>query len=739
MIPILYSSITEGTVPSHYGVGALIDCISCQVTEERNGSYELTLTYSVNGKYASEIQPNRFIKAKPNFTDDPQIFRIYKVGKTINGQFTVFAQHISYDLSGKIITGGTAGSCTAACSLLQAKAGNFTINTDKSVSATFTITEPSSVRSWFGGKEGSLLDVYGTGEWKYDNYTASLKLNRGSNRGVQIRYGKNLTDLSQELDMSNLVTGIYPYYIDPDGNLTVGSKVSTGLSLDVTRDITIDFSQDVNPDSATPISTQLSNLATNYINNNVLTTITNSITLNFIQLTDLKDRVDLCDTVAIYFEALGISATAKCITTVWDVLEDRYISTTFGSPRTNITDTIVGVQKEVNRTPSRSFMAEAIARATDLITGNLGGYVVMHDSNGDGEPDEILIMNTADISTATKVWRWNKNGLGYSSTGYAGTYGLAMTADGEIVANFITTGTLNADLIKAGTIEDAAHNSQIDMSNGVAKLKNLYARDMLRVIRNIGGSDVVLATLEAGVNGGLIALGDTSANQLVTLQVTNNAGALVLGDSGGINFATIRNDADGPAFILKNPSNKVIFELFAETNGGSHININNESGVAMIYGGRETNGGGLRIGNHSGTQVAFMATGSAGDGTINVNDSTGSWTINLAGQSGIITCVSVQQTSSKKVKKNIKPIEDSSKILELEAVTFDYKNEAQGKDKRGFIAEDVAEVLPNLVTPETDEAPATLDYIQMIPYLQDIIKKQEARIKALEDKINGAN
>ena len=472
MIPILYSSITEGTVPSHYGVGALIDCISCQVTEERNGSYELTLVYSVNGKYASEIQPNRFIKAKPNFTDDPQIFRIYKVGKTINGQFTVFAQHISYDLSGKIITGGTAGSCTAACSLLQAKAGNFTINTDKSVSATFTITEPSSVRSWFGGKEGSLLDVYGTGEWKYDNYTASLKLNRGSNRGVQIRYGKNLTDLSQELDMSNLVTGVYPYYIDPDGNLTVGSKVSTGLSLDVTRDITIDFSQDVNPDSATPISTQLSNLATNYINNNVLTTITNSITLNFIQLTDLKDRVDLCDTVAIYFEALGISATAKCITTVWDVLEDRYISTTFGSPRTNITDTIVGVQKEVNRTPSRSFMAEAIARATDLITGNLGGYVVMHDSNGDGEPDEILILNTADISTATKVWRWNKNGLGYSSTGYAGTYGLAMTADGEIVANFITTGTLNADLIKAGTIEDAAHNSQIDMSNGVAKLKN---------------------------------------------------------------------------------------------------------------------------------------------------------------------------------------------------------------------------------------------------------------------------
>ena len=738
MIPILYSSITEGTVPSHYGVGALIDCISCQVTEERNGSYELTLVYSVNGKYASEIQPNRFIKAKPNFTDDPQIFRIYKVGKTINGQFTVFAQHISYDLSGKIITGGTAGSCTAACSLLQAQAGNFTINTDKSVSATFTITEPSSVRSWFGGKEGSLLDVYGTGEWKYDNYTASLKLNRGSNRGVQIRYGKNLTDLSQELDMSNLVTGIYPYYIDPDGNLTVGSKVSTGLTLDVTRDISIDFSQDVNPDSSTPISTQLSNLATNYINNNVLTTITNSITLNFIQLTDLKDRVDLCDTVAIYFEALGISATAKCITTVWDVLEDRYISTTFGSPRTNITDTIVGVQKEVNRTPSRSFMAEAIARATDLITGNLGGYVVMHDSNGDGEPDEILVMNTADITTATKVWRWNKNGLGYSSTGYAGTYGLAMTADGEIVADFITTGTLNADLIKAGTIEDAAHNSTINMTNGAAILNQLKAKSSLTLIDSSDNDRVSINY--TGTNGTTIRELDSNGNVGVSLDVaTNGTRQLIFSDIANTmqDLIALVTGANGGYFHLRHNNGNVGILEYVGSDGG-HVSINNSAAVAMVTGGTGVNGGYWNVLNHSNTLMVSIGTGGAGDGTINVNDSTGSWTINLSGQSGIVTCSAVQQTSSRKVKENIKPIEDSSKILELDAVAFDFKD-GRGKDKRGFIAEDVEKVLPNLVTPESEGNPATLDYIQMIPYLQDIIKKQEARIKALEDKINGTN
>lgn len=94
--------------------------------------------------------------------------------------------------------------------------------------------------------------------------------------------------------------------------------------------------------------------------------------------------------------------------------------------------------------------------------------------------------------------------------------------------------------------------------------------------------------------------------------------------------------------------------------------------------------------------------------------------------------------SSRKIKKNIKPmtLEDAEKILSLQAVSFDFKNENYGSDKRGFIAEDVAEVIPNIVFPEEGDSPAGLDYIAMIPYLQTIIKDQEKRIKALEEKLN---
>ena len=727
MIPILFQTMTEGTVPTHYGLGALTDALACTVKEERNGSYELSLTYAASGIHAEDIQPNRFIMAKPNYTDNAQIFRIYKVGKTINGRFEVSAQHISYDLSGKIITSGTASSCVAACALLQAQAGSFTINTDKTVSASFKIANASSVRSWFGGKAGSLLDVYG-GEWKYDNYTASLKQARGANRGVTIRYGKNLTQLSQVLDMSNLVTAIVPYYINPDGVQTVGTKVNTGLTLDVPREVAIDFSQEVDPESGTAITTQLANLANRYKNNNNLTTLTNSITLDFVQSGQLTERVDLCDTVSIYFEALGLTASAKCVATVWDVLAERYTSTTFGEARTNIADTIAQSAKKLAETPSTSFMSEAIAHATELITGNLGGYLRLNDSNGDGEPDELLIMDTADISTATKVWRWNKNGLGYSASGYAGPYGTAITADGKIVADYIATGTLdaskatitninasnintgtiNADLIKAGVIQDTQGNSTINMTTGVARLKNLIAKNAFSVVNN---SSVVYATIQASSNGGLCAVGMPDTTQVGTLQASSSGGSLVIGNPSGNTVASIGAASTGANLIIYNTSGKTQVTAYTTSAGGN-----------------------LRVKNSLDATIIDLFTGSSSQGEVYIADGSGSNKILLHGATGNITCVSLTQTSSRKVKSNIEimPLKEALKVLELDAYTFDYKNKAEGTNHRGFMAEDVAKVLPNLVTPETEDTPATLNYIEIIPYLQTVIKDQEKRIEELE-------
>ena len=716
MIPILYDSITEGVVPTHYGIGPLTDALSCTVHEVLNGLDELTLSYPAQGIHAEDITPGCFIKAKPNYTDDPQIFRIYKVGKTMAGKFTVNARHISYDLGGKIITTGSAGSCAAACALLSASAGNFIISTNKTLSGAFSVSQPASVRSWFGGKEGSILDVYGPGEWKYDNYTASFLTARGVDRSVTIRYGKNLTQLSQELDMTNLVTGIYPFYIDPNGLKTIGDRVPTDLVLDVDRDVAIDFSGDVDPESQTSIEDQLEALANRYIQNNNLTTIANSITLDFVQMKDITERVDLGDTVSIYFEALGITAKAKCVETVWDVLRERYTKTTFGKTRANITDTIAAQAKQTAQAITRQEMNEA----TQLITGNLGGYVVLEDSDGDGKPDEILIMDTDDKATATKVWRWNKSGLGYSSNGYAGPYGLAMTSAGEIDANFL----------KVGVIQDQQGNSTIDMTNGAAVLDELKAKKILTLVDangvNRGHFSYTIST------GAAMMLREPSGNATVSIVAgtSNDATLSMLRSNGSSGVMLEVEDTVGSRAYFFDASNKERIRLQADW-GFIFKNASNKL-VAAIYN-SSANGGDFSVYNSSGAMTATMYSNASSGAVVIYNGS--SSIIDLDGNNGRVTCVSLVQTSSIKVKENIKPMEDSAKILELDAVSFDFKDKEQGTDRRGFIAEDVEKVLPNLVKPETETEPAALDYVGMIPYLQDIIKKQEARITALEEKI----
>ena len=458
MFPVL----TTDSLLSTLGLGTLSDAISCEVEEERNGSYELTLEYPQGGVHADDIAMNTLIVAKPNFTDDPQPFRIYSITKDISGKIVAHAQHISYDLGGVVVspTTMTGATCKQAGDYLVSGT-SFTFKTDKTNSADFTVDVPSSARSWFGGKSGSLMGVYGTGEYHYDGYEVEFNLHRGTNRGVELRYGKNLTELTSEMDCTNLASSVVCFYED-NGTVISGTAVSTGL-VGITRELAIDVSDDY--DTPPSVAT-LTARATQYITDHNLTAPKTNITLDFVQASKLKDRVDLCDTVSIYYEALGVSAVTKCIRTVWDVLAERYTETEFGDAKTNIADTIVEVEKAASEAVSKTTMQQAIDSATEQITGNNGGFVVFHDSNNDGFPDEILIMDTADISTAVKIWRANSSGLGYSSTGYAGPYGLAITQQGEIVADYITAGTLSANVIKAGILQDAANKNSWNMTTG---------------------------------------------------------------------------------------------------------------------------------------------------------------------------------------------------------------------------------------------------------------------------------
>ena len=119
-----------------------------------------------------------------------------------------------------------------------------------------------------------------------------------------------------------------------------------------------------------------------------------------------------------------------------------------------------------NMPKKSAILDEARANASQLINNATNGYVTI--LTNDTKTQEILISDTSDYKTAQKIWRWNINGLGYSSNGYEGTYALAMTMDGAIVADRVTTGTMYADRIKGGSLVLGGSNNE----NGMFYLKN---------------------------------------------------------------------------------------------------------------------------------------------------------------------------------------------------------------------------------------------------------------------------
>lgn len=670
-----------------YGVGKLTDCITCEVKEERNGEYELTLTYPMDGVHYSEIEDRSIILAKPNYTDGLQAFRVYLITATIDGMLEVHAQHLSYDLSGIPVVPFTAQNCAAACAGLVSHAVvdcPFEVNTTVPTIADFKVDAPSSLRSWFGGREGSLLDVYG-GEWGYDNYTCTLWKDRGANRGVVIRYGKNLLDINQERNISETYTGVLPFWMDTEGgNIVRAGIVNVAGTFNYRKILVLDLSSDF---EEKPTVAQLTARARQYITANDIGRPNVNITLDWVQVGELTDRVDLCDTVTVIFEKLGIQTTAKCISTTWDVLADRYTALEIGDAKANMPATIAGLQEseKILTTSVTPSMQRAINAATALITGNSGGYVVMHDGDGDGYPDELLIMDTPDISTATKVWRWNKNGLGYSASGAQGPFGLAMTSNGAIVADFITTGSLNADRINGGTITGVAYNN---------------------------GS----GTFQVDASGNVTANSLTSSNATITggsLQISSSDTSTNFIRLGTVSNSTVSTQARVGSIIIKNGSYNT--NTYSTTGITLDDNYNNKHAVLLPNSFRCD-------GIYSTTTSSAANVFVTGGGYLNRSTS-----------------------SSKRYKDHITEDLgelDPEKLYDLPVVRFRFKedyidkdDERAGKDVIGFVAEDVDELYPIAVRHEDGKAEMwESNYI--IPAMMKLIQNQKKEIDELRARLD---
>lgn len=346
------------------GIGYLPDIITGSVTEERNGSFELTMTYPITGRRYSDITLRSILVAKPNPYSKPQAFRIYNITKPIKGIVTIYAEHISYDVSGFPVRPFSDNNVVTALDGLRLNSAvpcPFTFWTDKTTVANFKIEAPVSMRSILGGVDGSILDVYG-GEYEFDNYEIKLYKNRGENRGVTIRYGKNLTDIDQEENCANVYTGVYPYWKSEEEPLVESNPriIKAPGTFDFQRILLLDCSMDF-VEQPTPAT--LKSVAESYINNNDISTPKVSLNVSFVDLASSGEyemikkleQVRLCDTLTVEFPALGVSATAKCNKTVYDIINDVYTSLSLGDARSNLASTIVNNNVIINNNLSNAY------------------------------------------------------------------------------------------------------------------------------------------------------------------------------------------------------------------------------------------------------------------------------------------------------------------------------------------------------------------------------------------------
>ena len=367
MIPIVANGHGTDAITNAktgYGLGALSDCISCHVVEERNGAYYLELEYPSGGNAWEHLVPGNFIRCVPSDGADETLFQVDSVKPSISGRIAAQAVHLSYrnrfafvepfgvsSLGNAISWINTARTSGAGAAIhLDAYNSDF----DYDVRQTpFRVRRPMTVSDVMMGTRGSLVDIYG-GEWGYLNCgtVARLYSSRGTARRQGVRYGKNMTSLELEKALAETYDGVFGYYYDEQSGTYVGATaVQYGTRrYDVTADRykVVDFTSDFD---SVPTSAQLDAKALSYARANALGEPQVSIKVGIaplhqtIEYADIYEieHIQLCDTLPIVYERYGIELTAKVVKTDYDVLTERYRSVEIGTRKVTLPDFLKGV------------------------------------------------------------------------------------------------------------------------------------------------------------------------------------------------------------------------------------------------------------------------------------------------------------------------------------------------------------------------------------------------------------
>ena len=347
MIPILYEKDTTAFINN--GLCRLRDCLSCIVTEERNGIYELDFEYPVNGANYEQIQCGRIIGVTHDENGDVQPFEIVNYSRPINGIVKFHAVHISYRQSQMVVRAVSVNSLSQAFQLLSiaSPSNPFTYEADFTATGYMAAADgvPRSVRQVLGGVKGSILDTYG-GEYEFDGYTVILHENRGQMRDFSIRYGVNLLSYNEDTSYQGTFTSCVAFWKGSDGEVvtataTLGETGYNGNDIRVPLDLSDKFEEK-------PTATALQNEALSYMQRNQTNIPARTINVDFVRLSEMGEfsafqdllKCNLCDTIKVIFPMYNVTGNFKIVKTVWDVLAGTYNAMELGTLSTTLSEAL---------------------------------------------------------------------------------------------------------------------------------------------------------------------------------------------------------------------------------------------------------------------------------------------------------------------------------------------------------------------------------------------------------------
>lgn len=493
------------------GLGFLTDVINCYVIDEINGNYQLNMEYAINGHLSEYLVEENIIKCKVADTTE-QLFRIKVVEKNFK-TIQITAQHIFYDLLDNFLEDTYPKNLNGQQFLTHILnntnfATSFTAYSNISDIKSARYVRRNPVMAIMGDIDNSMINLFG-GELKRDNFTINFLIKVGNDNGVKLSFGKNITGIDLTIDINEMATRVMPQGYD--GLLLPEKYVDSSLinNYPTPKVLKINF-DDVVYDPESTEAGVYTNLQDAYdaLREKVrelyslgLDKPKININIDWIELSKTNEyknyanleKVNIGDTIT--SNIFGTDYETRVISTTYDVIKDMIINFQIGTFKASLTNSINVLNQEIKKIDPSSILTQAQVNATNLITTAMGGYIYKTQS-------ELYIMNTDDPTTATKVWRWNINGLGYSNNGINGPYEIAMTMDGSIVANFITTGQLNTSVIQGyGTLTTQVQDNTNAIGDRTGKTSSI-TQDIASLEAQIG--DIADITTSASANDGSI-------------------------------------------------------------------------------------------------------------------------------------------------------------------------------------------------------------------------------------------